>query len=283
MSERYLITGCNGQVGQELQVRYPKATAFSRSDLDISSDAQVDAIDWSRYDVILNAAAYVNADNSETTEGREVSWRANAVGPRNLARVALEHDIHLIHISSEYVFDGTKDNHNESEPFTPLNVYGQSKSAGDIATSLVKKHHILRTSWVIGDGHNFVRTMNNLADKGVDPKVVDDQYGRLTFASEISRAIEFILSNDVEPGTYNLSNSGKVVSWAEIAKEVFRLSGHDEERVSPIPTVEYMRGKLPFAPRPTHSDMDLSKIKAAGFTSLDYQPLLESYIKELCS
>lgn len=281
MSKRYLITGCNGQLGCALRERYPDAYSVSHESLDISNEKQVESIDWSKYDVIINAAAYVSADHSETPDGIELTWQANAVGPRNLTKVAIKYGLHLVHISSEYVFDGTKANHQEDEPFTPLSVYGQTKSAGDIAVSLVPKNHILRTSWVIGDGHNFAKTMKELADKGINPKVVNDQYGRLTFTSEIVRAIDHIIDNKVGFGTYNLSNSGKVKSWFEIAGDVFEYAGYDRERVEPITTVEYMRGKTPFAPRPTHSDMDLSKIRRTGFVNQDYEPLLLDYVQNL--
>jgi dTDP-4-dehydrorhamnose 3,5-epimerase/reductase len=281
MSKRFFITGCNGQLGKALVEKYPEATAVGRETLDISDVDQVRAIDWSKYDVIMNAAAYVNADQSETPEGREMTWKANAVGPRNLSEVAIRHNLHLIHISSEYVFDGTIQNHSEDEPFSPLSVYGQAKAAADIAVSLAPHYHILRTSWVVGNGHNFLKTMRRLADMRIDPKVVDDQFGRLTFTSEIVRAIEHILENAVASGTYNLSNSGKIRSWAEIAAKTFELAGHDSNRVKFISTQEYSAEKDPFAPRPRNSDMDLSKIQKTGFESHDYEPLMEAYIKSL--
>jgi dTDP-4-dehydrorhamnose reductase len=281
VNERLFITGAGGQLGKALVEKYPDATAADRSTLDISDPAQVNAIEWSKYDVIINAAAYVNADHSETPEGRALTWSVNAEGPRNLASVAIKHGLHLIHISSEYVFDGTKKNHKEDEPFSPLSVYGQAKAAGDIAVNLVPNHHILRTSWVVGDGHNFVKTMKRLADVRIDPKVVHDQYGRLTFTSELVRAVDFILQNDVPDGTYNVSNSGKIRSWAEIASEVFKLANHDSDRVKFITTDEYKEGKELFAPRPEHSDMDLSKLQLEGFINQDYEPLLKQYVAEL--
>ena len=275
------ILGSGGQLGKALVKSYPAADAFGHSDLDISDSKQIESIDWKKYDVIINAAAYVNADHSETAEGRALAWKTNAIGPRNLSEIATKHGKHLIHISSEYVFDGTHSNHDEEEPFTPLSAYGQSKSAGDIAVSLTPKHHILRTSWVVGEGHNFVKTMKSLADMRIDPKVVDDQFGRLTFTSELVRAIDFIVNNDVAYGTYNLSNSGAIKSWAQIAAEVFVLAGHDMSRVTPISTEEYSHEKVPFAPRPEHSDMSLSKIQNAGFESQDYEPLLREYVESL--
>lgn len=280
-SEKYIIVGAGGQVGKEICKLYPNARAVTREELDISSREQVEAFDWSKYDTIINAAAYVNADHSETSEGRDKTWKANAVGPRNLAEVAIRHSMHLIHFSSEYVFDGTKQNHDENEIFTPLSVYGQSKAAADLAVSLVPKHHILRTTWVVGDGHNFIKTMKNLADMRINPKVVHDQFGRLTFVSELGRAVKHILDRDIDSGTYNLSNSGKVSSWAELAAMTFELSGHDKDRVQFISTDEYKKEKVPFAPRPTYSDLDLRKIQLTGFESEDYEPLLESYINSI--
>ncbi len=281
MSKKFFIIGRNGQLGKLLVEKYPDATAVGREELDISSMDQVRAIDWSKYDIIINAAAYVNADKSETQEWRGVTWQANAAGPGNLARVAIENKLHLVHVSSEYVFDGTKINHKEDESYTPLSVYGQSKAAGDMAVSLVPKYHILRTSWVVGDGHNFVRTMKNLADMRINPKVVNDQFGRLTFTSELVRAIDHLIKNSIESGTYNLSNSGKIRSWAEIAADTFELAGHDRDRVEFISTDDYKKDKYPFAPRPINSDMDLSKIQLTGFESYDYEPLLEEYIRSL--
>lgn len=281
MSKRYLITGGGGQLGKALSAKYPHATALDRKSLDISNIEQVRDVDWSKYDVIINAAAYVNADQSETIEGRRMAWLVNAVGPRNLVEVALKYNLHMIHVSSEYVFDGTIQNHAEDESFTPLSVYGQSKAAGDIAVRLLPNHHILRTSWVVGDGHNFVKTMKRLADMRVDPRVVNDQFGRLTFTSELVRAIDHIITDSVEPGTYNLSNSGKIRSWADIATLTFELSGHHPDRVTHISTEEYKSDKKDFAPRPSHSALSLEKIQKTGFQSIDYEPLLKRYISDL--
>lgn len=275
------ILGRNGQLGKELVKQYPDADAYGHDDIDISDDSCFDAIDWSTYDVIINAAAYVNADHSETAEGRRMTWLANATGPRNLAKISLDNNIHLIHFSSEYVFDGTIENHTEDEAYSPLSVYGQTKAAADLAVSLVPKHHILRTTWVIGDGHNFVRTMKRLGDMRIDPKVVNDQFGRLTFSSELARAVDHILVKDIPSGTYNLTNSGSIKSWAEIAADTFEFAGHDRERVIPISTDEYKEDKVNFAPRPTHSDLDLSKIQATGFKSQDYEPLMKEYVANL--
>ena len=180
--------------------------------------------------------------------------------PAVLARVARDHHLTLVHYSSEYVFDGTAEEHTEDEPLSPLGVYAQSKAAGDLAVGTTPRHFLLRTSWVIGDGHNFVRTMRALAEKGVSPSVVDDQVGRLTFASELSRATRHLVDAGAAYGTYNISNGGPATSWADLAKAVFALSGRDPADVTPTTTEEYGVGKE-MAPRPRRSMMSLAKIR----------------------
>lgn len=275
------ILGSNGQLGRELAKNYPAADVYGHEDLDISDASQIDGIDWTQYDTVINAAAYVNADHSETPEGEALTWKANFEGPRNLARVAIQNNLHLIHFSSEYVFNGEISNHSEDEPFSALSVYGKTKAAADAVVSEVPNHHIFRTTWVVGDGHNFVKTMARLAEMRIDPKVVNDQFGRLTFTSELVRAVDYVLNNTVESGTYNLSNSGKIRSWAEIAALTYEIAGHDPNRVIPVTTAEYSSDKKNFAPRPTHSDLDLSKIKATGFVSEDYEPIMREYVQSL--
>lgn len=281
MTKEMLIAGCNGQLGKALVERYPDAVATDRSTLDISDRKAVDEFDWSECGVIVNAAAYVNADYAETQEGRRITWLANAIGPANLARVALRYGIPIVHFSSEYVFDGTIQNHDEEEVLAPLSVYGEAKAAADLAVGLVPEHYILRTSWVVGDGHNFVRTMHRLAEMRINPKVVNDQFGRLTFTSELVRAVDHLLTTRPASGVYNLSNSGPVKSWAEIAADTFSIAGHDPSRVTPISTDEYQQDKHPFAPRPVHSDLDLTKIQVTGFRSKSYMPLMREYVASL--
>jgi len=121
----------------------------------------------------------------------------------------------LVHISSDYVFDGTIANHLETERFSPLGVYGQTKAAGDLVITSSKRSYIVRSSWVIGDGNNFVRTMRSLAEKGVKPSVVNDQIGRLTFTSDLAKGIKHLVSghlpnttSHIQYGTYNLTGDG---------------------------------------------------------------------------
>jgi dTDP-4-dehydrorhamnose 3,5-epimerase len=277
------IIGANGQLGTALRQQYPGARTADISELDISDSGSVAGYDWSGVSVILNAAAYTNVDGAETDEGRVIAWNVNAQAVANLVAAALKHDLTLVHLSTDYVFDGSKDPHFETEPFSPLSVYAASKAAGDIAVSLLEKHYILRTSWVIGEGKNFVRTMLELAQKGINPSVVADQVGRLTFTSELVRGIDYALTKQLPYGTYNLTNGGDSVSWAEIARAVFKEAGY-ENTVTDTSTEAYYAGKTGIAPRPLKSTLDLSKIEAAGFTPRSWQEDLQAYIqKELAT
>ena len=277
-SSQFFIVGANGQLGTALRAQYPEARSADVTELDITNQESVDNYDWNGITHILNAAAYTNVDGAETPEGREASWKVNATAVANLARVAMQHDITLVHISSDYVFDGTNDPHTEDEPFTPLSVYGQSKAAGDIAASLAPKHYILRTTWVIGEGKNFVRTMLGLAEKGVEPTVVSDQIGRLTFTSELVRVVDHLLTTEAPHGTYNATNDGPLASWSDITRRIFELSGHQDLQVADISTADYYAGKEGIAPRPLGSNMDLSKLHGTGFVSSNWEDELKKYL-----
>ena len=182
-----------------------------------------------------------------------------------------------MHFSTDYVFDGTREVHDEDEPFSPLGVYGQSKAAGDALVATVPRHYVLRTSWVVGDGSNFIATMASLADRGISPSVIDDQVGRLSFADDLARAATHLVSSEAEPGTYNVSCSGRPMSWADIAVVVFEARGRDAADVTRVSTEEYTRGKQT-APRPRHSVLDLHKLEATGFRPRDLGEALAAYV-----
>jgi dTDP-4-dehydrorhamnose 3,5-epimerase len=276
-----LIVGANGQLGTALQAQYPSARTANSAELDISNAEAVEAFDWDNVKIILNAAAYTNVDGAETKEGRIGAWKVNADAVANLAAVAAQKDMTIVHITTDYVFDGTQNPHTETEPFSPLSSYGASKAAGDLVVSMLPKFYLLRTSWVIGEGKNFVRTMLELGQKGVDPTVVADQVGRLTFTSELVRAINHLLTNTSPYGTYNVSNEGPAASWADITRKIFELAGMPRT-VTDTTTAEYYAGKEGIAPRPLQSTLDLSRLQATGFTSTDWESELKNYIdKEL--
>ncbi len=274
-----LITGAGGQLGTALSGQYPGARAAHARDLDIADFNALKNYAWNGIKIILNAAAYTNVDGAETPEGRVEAWKANASGMANLVRIAYEHQLTLVHVSTEYVFDGSQEEHKEDEPLSPLGVYAQSKAAGEIAAGLAPKHYILRTSWVIGEGKNFVRTMLDLGQKGVSPSVVNDQIGRLTFTTELARAINHLLKTKPPYGIYNFSGGGELASWAEVTREIFNHAGFDLT-VTDTTTAEYFKDKPNAAPRPLNSVFDLSKIKATGLELKDWREGLREYVKK---
>jgi dTDP-4-dehydrorhamnose reductase len=280
-----LVLGASGQLGRALRAEFAGLSNVefaTRRELDLASADLATARRWRDYDTIINAAAYTAVDLAETPAGRVDAWTANVVGVAALARVATENGITLVHVSSDYVFDGTVDRpYSEADPLSPLGVYGQTKAAGDAVVATVPGHYVVRTSWVIGEGKNFVATMASLAERGIDPNVVDDQVGRLTFTNDIARGIRHLLDTNADPGVYNLTGSGASQSWADIARGVFDLLGHDPARVKGVTTDEYFSAATgPVAPRPRNSVLDLSRIEATGFTPRDHREGLREYVQQ---
>lgn len=279
MSSNIFIVGANGQLGTALRAQYPQARFADVDELDITDKDSVEQFDWSGIDIIINAAAYTNVDGAETPEGRIAAWQVNAAAVGHLIHPAWRNNITIVHISTDYVFDGTQKEHTEEEALSPLSIYGASKAAGDLLVAQLDNYYILRTSWVIGEGKNFVRTMLGLGQKGVAPTVVDDQIGRLTFTNELVRAIDHLLTKKLPFGTYNVTNSGDPASWAAITREIFAVAGYDLQ-VSGTTTAEYFKDKTGIAPRPLNSTLKLDKIQATGFVSRDWKEDLRTYIKK---
>lgn len=277
-SSKFFITGAAGQLGTALHQKYPKAKTADIKAMNVTKKASVLGYDWSGIDTILNAAAYTNVDGAELPENHDTAFAVNATAVGYLAEVAHQHDIILVHISTDYVFDGTKTPHSEDESFSPLSVYGQSKAAGDQEAVKVLKHYLLRTSWVIGEGKNFVRTMLELGRKGINPSVVTDQVGRPTFTTELVRAIDHLLTTKAPYGTYNVSNDGDPVSWADFTKVIYKEAGLSNTVTNT--TTEKYYGDQVYAPRPANSTFDLTKIKASGFSPRDWRQDLKEYIKK---
>lgn len=280
---KVLVLGAAGQLGLALRARLGDAAHIeyaTRAELDVTSPDLAAARRWRDYGTIINAAAYTAVDTAETAEGRAAAWQGNAASVAALARIADAHGITLVHVSSDYVFDGSAvEAYPEDAPFSPLGVYGQTKAAGDIAAQTAARHFIVRTSWVIGEGKNFVRTMASLAERGIAPSVVSDQIGRLSFTDDIADAIVHLLDSDAAYGTYNVTSSGDALSWADVAREVFRLTGHDPARVTDTTTAEYFANAAgPVSPRPSNSTLDLTKIAATGFTPRDGAEALAAYL-----
>ena len=277
-----LVLGANGQVGRALRAEYGDDPSFefvNREQVDLSGDLE-SGLRWQDYDTVINAAAYTAVDAAETPTGRADAWAVNVTGVAALARIATARGLTLVHLSSDYVFDGTSASpYREDDAVSPLGVYGQTKAAGDQLVATVPRHYILRTSWVIGDGHNFVRTMASLAERGVDPSVVDDQVGRLTFTSELARAIRHLTATGAPYGTYNVTGSGPAMSWADIARRVFELTGHNPARVTGVSTDAYFASATgAVAPRPRNSVLDNQKLESTGFKPAAADDSLSRYL-----
>jgi dTDP-4-dehydrorhamnose reductase len=253
---RVLIAGAAGQLGRSLPtaLRGHEIKAHTRAELDITDLCAVRAaITEARAEVVINAAAWNRVDDAET----EVhgAFGVNAVGPRNLALAAAENNATIVHVSTDYVFDGTKGSaYNENDTPCPRSVYGASKLAGEEAVRCVNaKHHIVRTAWVFHeDGTNFPRTMIRLAEKG-PLRVVNDQVGSPTYAPHLATGIARVIESAAF-GTWHLAGAG-ATSWYELTRALFAHIGIDTP-IEPTTTDAFPRP----APRPAFSALTSERI-----------------------
>ena len=273
-----VILGANGQLGRALVNLLPWATLRDRASLDITDAVTVENYDWRGVTTVINAAAYTDVDGAETPRGGRIARAVNTSAVGYLADAATKHDFALVHVSSDYVFDGKSPRpYAETAPMSPLNVYGATKAAGDELAAGTPRHYIVRTAWVIGDGPNFVRTMVDLGRRGISPTVVADQIGRPTFTTTLAAGIVHLLESPAPYGTYNVTNSGPLVAWVGLARRIFALKGYDLAAISKTST-EYYADKPAAAQRPHYSALDNTAIKATGFTPCDWQSALEVYL-----
>lgn len=272
---KILVTGADGQLGRALRRVWndQQADFFGHEEFDITD---IPALDFSKYWAIVNCAAYNNVNGAETD--RATAWATNADAPATLAVIANEHDLTLVHVSSDYIFDGTRELHPEDEPASPLSAYGASKAAGDTAAQVARKHYVVRTAWVFGEGSNFMATMARLAANGVQPNVVSDQRGRPTWAEDLAKGIAHLLDTDAAYGVYNLTSEGDPASRDEIAMAVYIGMGKDPSDVHPVTSAQYAELVGPEAPRPAESTLDLAKITATGFTPTNWRAALAFYL-----
>jgi len=238
---RLLVTGAGGQLGLELAEVLPgrghETVALSRTELDISDpDAVEDAVKVHSPDLLVNAAAYTNVDGCETET--DLAYAVNALGPRNLAQVCERLECELLHVSTNYVFDGEADT--PYEPFdlpNPISAYGRTKLAGEeYVKHLTRRWYVVRSAGVYGRGHNFVRTMLRVAGERDVLKVKADEFISPTYARDLAEGIAG-LAESGRYGLYHLTNAGSC-SWYEFTQEIFRLAGVEVD-VVPIPGSEY--------------------------------------------
>ena len=281
---RTVVVGAGGQVGRALAGRFPDAEALDRTALDASDPAAVAAHDWNGVGLVLNAAAYTQVDAAQDPANLAAVRAGNVDVVQNLAEVASRNGATLVHFSTEYVFDGTHDGPMpEDLLIAPLSVYGRSKADGDRVASALDRHYLLRTTWVVGEGANFVRTMASLADRGIEPSVVADQVGRLTFADDLAAAVVHLVESAAPFGTYNVSSDGPPSTWADVAEIVFQARGRSGSAVRRVSTAEYFAGNPDAAPRPLNSLLDLSKVTGAGFRPREWRDALQEYLDTLPS
>ena len=277
-----VIVGAHGQLGRALQREFPDAVALNRAALDVTDPAAVRDYRWADVDVVVNAAGWTAVDAAEDPANLAAVRAVNVDAVGYLARAVRTCGATLVHVSSEYVFDGNHEGpHPDDSPPNPLSVYGQSKADGDTQAGYVTEHYLVRTTWVVGEGGNFVRTMAGLADRGVCPTVVDDQIGRPTFAADLAAGIAHLVRTRAPFGPYNLTNSGDPVSWADVAAAVFEARGRSASDVDRTSTEKYFADKPQTAVRPLNSVLDLSKITATGFEPRDWRTALAEYLAAL--
>ncbi len=260
-----LITGCNGQLGNEMQLlqRENAQHKFFNTDveeLDITNQAAVDkfVID-NNIDGIVNCAAYTAVDKAEND--KKLCTMLNSEAPAYLAIAVQKRNGWLIQISTDYVFNGTKHiPYVEIDTPCPDSVYGSTKLAGEIASSkLCEKTMIIRTAWLYSTfGNNFVKTMIRLGKEKKQIGVIFDQIGTPTYARDLARVIMTAINDGIKPGTYHFSNEG-VASWYDFAKAVHRIADIKNCHITPLHTSEYPTS----AKRPAYSVLDKTKLKEA--------------------
>ncbi len=273
---RVLITGAGGQLGVDCSLLYNAAgddvTATTRSDLDIADrSAVLDIVDSVKPEVIINAGAWTAVDDCESDPDK--AFRINGLAVRHLNEAAAKSGAHLVHISTDYVFDGNKSGpYVEWDDTHPQSVYGHSKLAGEC--EMLPGNTVIRTSWVCGEhGHNMVKTILGAIEKHPVLSFVDDQIGHPTFTADLATMVKR-LADERRPGMFHVTNAG-AVSWFEFTQAVLEAAGEDPARVKPISTADLDPPRP--AHRPANSVLDNAALRLSGIEPLrDFrEPLAE--------
>lgn len=261
---RWLVTGATGMLGTEvvllLRERGEPVTAAGRAQLDVTDAAAVESA-VARHDVVVNTAAWTAVDEAEAHEAEATA--VNGQAPRLIARAAKEHGARLLHVSTDYVFDGSATvPYREDAPTAPASAYGRSKAAGEKALheELPGAHLLVRTAWLYGEhGPCFPRSIARLARASAALDVVSDQVGQPTWARDVAALVIRLVSDRVPDGTYHLTSTGRA-SWFDFAREVVGAAGIDPAVVRPVTTDRVPRP----APRPAFSVLGHDALVGAG-------------------
>ena len=285
---KYLITGYKGQLGYDIKrellkrgVDEKSILAVDREEMDITNkEAVFKVILDFRPDIIFHCAAYTAVDKAEDDEDN--AYNVNVTGTKNIVDASLEINSTVIYMSTDYVFDGTKEGYyTEEDEVNPKSVYGKTKYLGEEEVRRNKKHFITRISWVFGiNGHNFIKTMLKLSDNHKEVNVVNDQIGSPTYTVDLAKIL-VDMSNTTKYGTYNVTND-LYCSWAEFAKDIFAIDNKDV-KVNEVSTEEYLKiTNTKQAYRPRNSKLSKEKLVNMGFTMLpSYKDALRRYKEEL--
>ena len=278
---KFFITGANGQLGYDvkrelLERGYTDILAPTKEELDIrNEDAVKKMIREYHPSVIFHCAAYTAVDKAE--EEREKCYQVNVLGTKYLTEAAKEIDAKMIYISTDYVFDGTKDGiYQVEDKTTPINYYGQTKYLGETFVSKYDNHIIVRISWVFGiHGKNFIRTMLKLAESHQELNVVCDQIGSPTYTKDVAELLVKMFLSNVK-GLYQVTNEG-YCSWYELAEFIFKES-RKKVKLHPILTKDYKT----LAPRPLNSRMSKESLDDIEMKRLpEWQDAVKRYLREL--
>ncbi len=294
---KVLVTGVKGQLGydcvNELTKRGHEAVGVDIEDMDITDPASVDQVMKAVHpDAVIHCAAWTAVDAAEEKENIEKVTLVNAAGTENIAALCKELGAKLLYVSTDYVFDGqgTAPWTPDCKDYKPLNVYGESKLAGELAVSrTLEQYFIVRIAWVFGvNGKNFVKTMLSAGKTQDRLKVVNDQIGTPTYTFDLARLLIDMIETK-RYGYYHATNEGGYISWYDFAVEIFRQAaqlgqkeyGEDRLTVTPVTSAEYGLSK---AARPFNSRLDKTKLIENGFTPLpSWQDALGRYLSEIIS
>ena len=272
-SSRILVTGADGQVGRALARLRPDADLRAHHDLDVTD---ADAVERAAEDVdiIVHLAAMTDVDRCE--DDPRTAELVNAHGTSNVVAAARRHGARVVYLSTDYVFPGDDPPYAEQDPTRPINAYGRSKLGGERHLD-PENDLVVRTSWIFGDGHNFVGTILRAAATG-NVTVVDDQIGRPTAADDLARALDHLLTASVS-GCIHVAGDGTPCSWADFADLVIGVAGYDSE-VERVSTEAYAaRASKRVAPRPPNSTLDIEHARELGVPLVDWRTSVITYVK----